>query len=175
MGVKFWNVTPWEWLNDEANVIFFLSLTFQGTNTIELPDVSRVSPVGFSTVVSLPSAGQNGSAVRINGGSLIEQDSLSSNSKDGDNGNNHHSQDGRGNHLMSHYINFLLLAIIINKLEPFPNAALNFLIKWTGWMCVKGRTFPSYFAHTIINEPCRHGFNDVQLWAGNMNSLMSVI
>lgn len=48
---------------------------------IELPDVSRVSPVGFSTVVSLP--GQNGSAVRINGGgTLIEQDSLSSNSKE---------------------------------------------------------------------------------------------
>ena len=48
---------------------------------IELPDVSRVSPVGFSTVVSLPT-GQNGSAVRINGGTLIEQDSLSSNSKE---------------------------------------------------------------------------------------------
>jgi len=54
----------------------------QGTNVIELPDVSRVSPVGFSTVVSLPTSGQNGSAVRINGGTLIEQDSLSSNSKE---------------------------------------------------------------------------------------------
>lgn len=53
---------------------------------IELPDVSRVSPIGFSTVVSLPTSGQNGSAVRINGGTLIEQDSLSSNSKD-ENGN----------------------------------------------------------------------------------------
>lgn len=53
---------------------------------IELPDVSRVSPVGFSTVVSLPTSGQNGSAVRINGGTLIEQDSLSSNSKE-ENGN----------------------------------------------------------------------------------------
>lgn len=62
-------------------VFFYL----QGTNVIELPDVtaSRVSQgPGFSTVVSLPTSGQNGSAVRINGGTLIEQDSLSSNSKE---------------------------------------------------------------------------------------------
>ena len=44
--------------------------------------MSRVSPVGFSTVVSLPCSGQNGSAVRINGGTLIEADSISSNSKE---------------------------------------------------------------------------------------------
>lgn len=62
---------------------FLFFFIFQGTNVIELPDVSRVSPVGFSTcVVSLPTSGQNGS-VRINGGTLIgEQDSLSSNSKE---------------------------------------------------------------------------------------------